>query len=124
MLLEAIHDADIVSRQPLPARLPPGRAAPQDRRRINQEITAELNARFGLQLTDAFCGFKAYRREALAKLHITETGLGHAVAAVGAGGAGRAAHQGGRRAAALPRSNRAFGGVLDDAEERLAHYRG
>jgi len=39
--------------------------APGDRRRINREITAELNERYGLALTDAFCGFKAYRRAAL-----------------------------------------------------------
>ena len=30
-------------------------------------VEAELNRRFGLNLTDAFCGFKAYRREALEK---------------------------------------------------------
>ena len=28
----------------------------------------------GFDLTDAFCGFKAYRVEALAKLQVTETG--------------------------------------------------
>ena len=30
----------------------------------------------GLNLTDGFCGFKAYRASALAQLHITETGWG------------------------------------------------
>ena len=62
-------------RQPLPATVRRRRASPpDDRRRINVEITAELNRRLGLNLTDAFCGFKAYRRDALAQLHITETG--------------------------------------------------
>ncbi|MHC4651183.1 MAG: glycosyltransferase [Planctomycetota bacterium] len=44
----------------------PGAAAgddspPEDRRAINATITAELNCRLGLALTDGFCGFKAYR---------------------------------------------------------------
>ena len=77
VLLEAIHDADIVSgsrylREFRQNTLP----TPVDRRFINETITRELNERFGLNLTDAFCGFKAYRREALAKLRITETGWG------------------------------------------------
>jgi len=76
VLLEAIHDADIVSGSRYLRDFRQDGAAPQDRRHINQEITAELNARFGLHITDAFCGFKAYRREALAALHITETSWG------------------------------------------------
>ena len=28
----------------------------------------------GIELTDAFCGFKAYRVESLKKLELTETG--------------------------------------------------
>ena len=47
---------------------------PESRRRINETITAEINARFGFGLTDAFCGFKAYTRRALSALHVTETG--------------------------------------------------
>jgi len=76
VLLEAIHDADIVSGSRYLRDFRQDALAPEDRRNINRLITTELNARFGLQLTDAFCGFKAYRREALAKLHITETGWG------------------------------------------------
>src|SRR5262245_51173133 len=76
VLLEAIHDADIVSGSRYLRDFRQDTLPPQDRRRINQAITAELNARFGLALTDAFCGFKAYRREALTRLRITETGWG------------------------------------------------
>src|SRR5438128_948674 len=70
VLLEAIHDADIVSgsrylRDFRQTSLP----TPADRRFINQTITAELNQKLGLNLTDAFCGFKAYRTSALAQLH-------------------------------------------------------
>src|SRR5947208_3615142 len=72
VLLEAIHDADIVSGSRYLRDFRQDSSAPVDRQRINQIITSELNARYGLQLTDAFCGFKAYRREALARLRITE----------------------------------------------------
>src|SRR5207248_11508571 len=73
VLLEAIHDADIVSGSRYLRDFRQDSQAPQDRRRINRQITALLNECFGLHLTDAFCGFKAYRREALAQLRITET---------------------------------------------------
>lgn len=46
------------------------------RRKINRLITSRLNEVTGYQLTDAFCGFRAYRLEALNKLDITEHGYG------------------------------------------------
>src|SRR5438046_2990473 len=76
VLLEAIHDADIVSGSRYLRDFRQNSVAPQDRRQINRQITAELNEILGLNLTDAFCGFKAYRREALTRLHITEKGWG------------------------------------------------
>lgn len=124
VLLEAIHDADIVSgsrylRDFRQDTLP----TPEDRRFINQLITRELNERFGFQLTDAFCGFKAYRVEALAKLCITEAGWGMPLELWV-----QAAQLGLRvKEVGVPRlyldPNRAFGGVLNDADERLAYYR-
>lgn len=123
VLLEAIHDVDIVSGSRYLRDFRQDTIAPQDRRRINQIITSELNDLFGLQLTDSFCGFKAYRREALAQLHITETGWGMPLQLWV-----QAACRGLRiKEVGVPRvyldPNRAFGGVLDDAEERLAYYR-
>ena len=123
VLLEAIHDADIVSGSRYLRDFRQDGAAPQDRRRINQVITAELNARFGLNLTDSFCGFKAYTRCALARLRITEAGWGMPLQLwVQAARAGLRVKE-----VAVPRlyldPNRAFGGVLDDAEARLAYYR-
>ena len=47
---------------------------PEERRRINQLITGRVNRQLGLVLTDAFCGFKAYRVPILAKFSLTETG--------------------------------------------------
>lgn len=124
VLLEAIHDADIVSgsrylrefrQQSLPT--------PADRLYINQTITRELNEQLGLNITDAFCGFKAYRRCVLGKLKITETGWGMPLQAWV-----QAAKLGLRiKEVGVPRlyldPNRAFGGVLNDATERLAYYR-
>jgi glycosyltransferase involved in cell wall biosynthesis len=124
VLLEAIHDVDIVSgsrylREFHQDTLP----TPADRRYINQTITKELNDLFGLDLTDAFCGFKAYRREALARLHITETGWGMPLQLWV-----QAAQLGLRiKEIGVPRiyldPNRTFGGLLNDANERLAYYR-
>jgi glycosyltransferase involved in cell wall biosynthesis len=123
VLLEAIHDADIVSGSRYLRDFHQDTLAPQDRRRINAEVTAELNARFGLNLTDAFCGFKAYRRDVLDRLNITETGWGMPLQLWV-----HAARLGLRiKEVGVPRlyldPNRAFGGVLDNAEERLAYYR-
>jgi len=123
VLLEAIHDADIVSGSRYLRDFRQNNLAPQDRRRINHQITTELNQRLGLQLTDAFCGFKAYRREALCRLRITETGWGMPLQLWV-----QAAQLGLRiKEVGVPRlyldPHRAFGGVLDDAAERLAYYR-
>lgn len=123
VLLEAMHEVDIVSGSRYLRDFRQDTLAPQDRRRINRVITEELNERFDLDLTDTFCGFKAYRREALAKLHITETGWGMPLQLWV-----QAARLGLRiREVAVPRlyldPNRAFGGVMDDPDQRLAHYR-
>src|SRR4051812_23116820 len=123
VLLEALHDCDIVSGSRYLRDFRQDTSAPEDRRHINGEITAELNRRFGLNITDAFCGFKAYRREALAKLHITETGWGMPLQLwVQAARAGLRIKEVG-----VPRlyldPTRAFGGMLNDAAERLAYYR-
>ena len=41
---------------------------PPARRAINRAVTAEINERLGLSITDAFCGFKAYRTCAVSRL--------------------------------------------------------
>jgi glycosyltransferase involved in cell wall biosynthesis len=123
VLLEAIHDADIVSGSRYLRDFRQNSLAPEDRQRINLVITNELNKALDLELTDAFCGFKAYRREALNKLDITETGWGMPLQLwVQAACAGLRIKEIG-----VPRvyldATRAFGGVLNDAGERLAYYR-
>ena len=96
---------------------------PADRRRINMLLTADLNRILGLSLTDAFCGFKAYRAGILGKFDITDFGYAMPlqvwVQAVALG----------LRIVEFPvplvylEEERSFGGSLDDAQFRLAHYK-
>jgi hypothetical protein len=97
-------------------------APPEDRRRINMQVTAELNRRLGLKLTDAFCGFKAYRRDALERLHITEPGYAMPLEVwVQAARAGLKIVE-----LAVPliylEEARSFGGSLDNANTRAQYY--
>ncbi|WP_437230834.1 glycosyltransferase family 2 protein [Planctomicrobium sp. SH661] len=96
---------------------------PEERRKVNVEITRQLYQCFGLKLTDSFCGFKAYRVDALKVFDITE--LGYAmplqlwVQAV--------RHRLRIKEFAVPLiyldEARSFGGALDDSERRLRYYR-
>ena len=97
--------------------------APADRKAINQTITRELNEEFGLQLTDAFCGFKAYRVESLQQLRLHEDGYAMPLELwVQAAELGLNVIE-----SAVPLiyldEDRSFGGTLDDANIRLGHYR-
>jgi dolichol-phosphate mannosyltransferase len=116
-------DYDIVSGSRYLHVFDPAQKPPEQRRRINVEVTRWLNECLGLSLTDAFCGFKAYRTTALKQLNITENGYAMPiqlwVQAV--------AHGMRIVEVAVPLiyldESRAFGGALDDAEYRLQHYR-
>ena len=104
-------------------RFPGDSRPPEARQRINAEITAELNRRLGLGITDAFCGFKAYSRRALEALEVTETGYAMPLEVwVRAAAAGLEVAE-----LAVPLvyldESRSFGGALDDAQTRLAYYR-
>ena len=96
--------------------------APEDRRRINMDITRILNDQLGLSLTDSFCGFKAYRTTALENLAITE--LGYAMPLQ----LWVQATKLGLRIVEFPvpliylEEERSFGGSLDDAGRRMAYY--
>lgn len=124
VLLEAFgQDTDLVSGSRYLRTFHQDTPPPEDRRRINHIITQELNDRFGLQLTDAFCGFKAYRVAQLRQLQITENAWGMPLQLwVQAAALGWCI-----REVAVPLiyldPNRAFGGTLNDAQERLAYYR-
>ena len=115
-------DVDIVSGSRYLDADPPVGSAPADRRRINAQITEEMNCRFGLQITDAFCGFKAYRVSALRRFKLTESGYAMPLELWV-----QAALLGLRiKEAAVPLiyldEKRSFGGALDDSQTRLAYY--
>ncbi len=115
--------ADIVSGSRYLRVFDPDQSPPEERRRINVEVTRWLNECLGMKLTDAFCGFKAYRTDALERFDITDDGYAMPlqvwVQAV--------AH--GLSIIEVPvpliylDESRAFGGALDNGEYRLAHYR-
>ena len=115
-------DVDIVSGSRYLEQFPGDSAPPEQRRRINEQVTAELNRRLGLNLTDAFCGFKAYRVASLKHLNITEPGYAMPLEVwVQAAAAGL-------KIIELPvpliylDEKRSFGGVLDDGATRLEYY--
>lgn len=103
---------------------------PADRRRINTLMTQEINERLGgrdgplgLALTDAFCGFKAYRIGALRRLCLSEDGYAFPMQFWVQAAANRLSVREVPVKLIYNDLNRTFGGPLDDAEIRLGHYR-
>jgi glycosyltransferase involved in cell wall biosynthesis len=101
-------------------------APPPNRAAINRRITAELNDRLGgkgLRITDAFCGFKAYRVSAVRDMQFDEHGYAFPmqfwVQSVALG----------HRICEIPVKliyndpDRTFGGPLNDDAVRYDHYR-
>jgi dolichol-phosphate mannosyltransferase len=120
--IEAAAAADIVSGSRYLKQYEGDGAPPPERMFINRRITGELNRRLGLGLTDAFCGFKAYRTDALKRLRITDNGYAMPLQLwVEAAVAGLTIIE-------IPVPliyldlERSFGGSLDHAETRLRYY--
>lgn len=114
--------ADIVSGSRYLASFENDTPPPEDRRSINKQVTRTLNQRLGFNLTDAFCGFKAYRVASLKQLRIRETGYAMPLELwVQAACAELTVVE-------LPVPliyldlERSFGGALDQAEIRLKYY--
>ena len=114
--------ADVVSGSRYLKQFPGASEAPIDRRKINLQITEWLNHQFCLKLTDAFCGFKAYRVDSLARLRITELGYAMPLQLW----VQLAAQK--MKIVEFPvplvylEEERSFGGSLDVAARRLAYY--
>jgi dolichol-phosphate mannosyltransferase len=116
------EQADIVSGSRYLKQFAGDTPPPAERRRINEQITELVNRSLGLHVTDAFCGFKAYRASALARFEITEPGYAMPLQLwVQAANAKM-------KIIELPvpliylEEPRSFGGSLDDANTRLAYY--
>lgn len=114
---------DIVSgSRYLPESAELGIAAPGQRVEVNRWVTEEINRVTGWGLTDAFCGFKAYRLSALDRMDLREPGYGMPVELWAK------AHRAGLRVTerAVERiycdHSRSFGDALDDARVRFAYY--
>lgn len=116
-------ESDVISGSRYLAQMPNDDDPPGDRQRINALITDEINARLNLSLTDAFCGFKAYRIRACDRLSLNVDGYDFPMQFwVQAAANGLAIEE-------LPvrliynDPTRSFGGPLDDPVTRLAVYR-
>jgi len=118
----AAGDADVISGSRYLSAEFAKDAPPKDRRAINHDITQMINDRLDLSLTDSFCGFKAYRVAALRKLTLNERGYAFPMQFW----VQAAAHH--LRIREVPirliynDPNRSFGGPLNDATHRRAHY--
>ena len=95
---------------------------PPERVAINRAISRLLNTHAALHLTDAFCGFKAYRTEAVAALDLDEPGYGLPLQIwVQAGRAGLNIEE-------IPvpliyhDGRRSFAGALEDPQTRVRYY--
>lgn len=117
-----LSEVDVVSGSRYLEVFDPSQIPPPERRKINVEITRKLNECLGLNLTDAFCGFKAYRASALEKFEITDFGYAMPLQVW----VQMVQHGMTMREIAVPLiyldESRAFGGALDDSNYRLNHY--
>jgi glycosyltransferase involved in cell wall biosynthesis len=95
---------------------------PTDRRAINAQITSILNDCYRLNLTDAFCGFKAHRISSMRRLKLDIPGYAFPMQLW------PQVAQEKLRVTEIPvrliynDPTRHFGGMLDDAGNRLRHY--
>jgi glycosyltransferase involved in cell wall biosynthesis len=95
---------------------------PTDRLAVNRRVTDIVNAATGWGLTDAFCGFKAYRVEALKRVRVSEPGYAMPIEFWAK------AWRAGLTVCEMPVEriyndhDRSFGQDLDDPERRFNYY--
>jgi glycosyltransferase involved in cell wall biosynthesis len=118
----ACHNVDIVSGSRYLKQYDGDSVPPAQRLFINKQVTKRINDLFYWNLTDAFCGFKAYRTEALRHLDITVDGYAMPLELW------TQAAMTGLSVLEVPvpliylDESRSFGGALDDGSVRLAYY--
>lgn len=121
--LDTLAGADIVSGSRYLDPDAGGDPAPPERLAINRETIERLRDVTGYPLTDAWCGFKAYRSTALAQMDLTEPAYGLPLQVW------VQAARLGLRVKELPtpriykNPQRRFWGGLDDAAARRRYYR-
>ncbi len=120
--LEVVRGWDVVSGSRYLAESDAQGLVPADRHRINRIVTELLNEITGFGITDAFCGFKAYRVAALSNLKLEESGYSMPLQfwIQSKAQALRVTELAVSRIYDDP--NRKFGGDLDNPERRLAYY--
>lgn len=95
---------------------------PGDRQAVNRRVTEIVNRVTGWNLTDSFCGFKAYRADVLLRVAVDEPGYAMPLEFWAR------AWQAGLTVCEMPVErvyndhDRSFGQDLDDAERRFAYY--
>jgi glycosyltransferase involved in cell wall biosynthesis len=116
-------DADIISGSRYVHKMNwSSRPPPADRVAINRKITNILNRSLAIRLTDAFCGFKAYKISAISKLELTERGYGFPLQLW------VQASRAGLRVREIPvpliyhDPKRRFSGTLEDPQKRMRYY--
>jgi dolichol-phosphate mannosyltransferase len=121
-MLGSGEGADIVSGSRYLDPAAGGDPAPADRRALNAEVTERLRALTGYAITDAFCGFKAYRASALAKFSLTEPSYGMPLQVWIQAAAHRMRIVELATARIYKNPERRFWGGLDDVAVRRAYY--
>lgn len=116
-------NADVISGSRYLARLEGNDLPPENRRTINRLLTEEINCRLGLSITDAFCGFKAYRVQALERLRLDENGYAFPLQFWVQAAAHRLRIQEAPVRLIYNDPTRTFGGPLNQDDARLRHYR-
>lgn len=120
--LSALHDCDIASGSRYLEQSPAVGVAPPSRQDVNRRVTEVINGVTGWAITDAFCGFKAYRASALRAMRLTEPGYAMPLELWAE------AYRAGLCVIELPVAriyfdgDRSFGQDLDDPEHRLGYY--
>jgi len=121
--LDAVAEADIVSGSRYLDPTVPGDPAPPDRAELNREFTAHIRAITGYAITDAWCGFKAYRVSALRRFRLTEPSYGMPLQVWVQAAYHRLTVREVPVARIYKNPERTFWGGLDDVSTRRAYYR-
>jgi glycosyltransferase involved in cell wall biosynthesis len=116
-------DADIISGSRYLEIHPENDKPPKEREAINRQVTLEMNNALGIQITDTFTGYKAYRVSRLSSFDIDVDGYAFPIQFWVQAAVAR------MRICELPIRliyndlHRKFGGELDDPIKRLDYYR-